>query len=67
MKKMCKNCEFFVPSSSPLIGDEWGECIKPGLEIKQFNGQIQGDFTWADSLCSDFSARKNKKYGLLRK
>jgi hypothetical protein len=55
MKKICQNCKFFVPSRSPLIGDEWGECIKPGIKIKRVGRQVQGDFTWADGICDDFS------------
>jgi hypothetical protein len=67
MKKMCKNCDFFIPSSSPLIGDEWGECIKPGTKIKRLNDQIQGDFTWTDGRCNDFSVKKDKEITFLKK
>jgi hypothetical protein len=61
MKKLCNNCEFFVSSKSPLIRDEWGECIKPGTKIKRLHGQIQGDFSWADGTCNDFTSKKDKK------
>ncbi|MHC4265137.1 MAG: hypothetical protein ACYSUK_04300 [Planctomycetota bacterium] len=61
MKKICLNCKFFVPSKSPLIRDDWGECIKPGIKIKRFAGKIQGDFAWADSNCGDFDATKDRE------
>jgi hypothetical protein len=61
MKKMCKHCVFYISSKSPLIRDEWGECIKPGTKIKRLSGQIQGDFTWSDSACDNFAPKADKE------
>ena len=61
MERICKHCEHFILSKSPLIRDEWGECIKPGVSVKRHNDRVEGDFTWADGTCEDFSPKKEKE------
>ncbi len=57
VKKVCKNCEYFVQVSS-TNKHIWGDCMKAASSIEADGKKELGAFMWADKTCSDFKPRE---------
>jgi hypothetical protein len=55
MKKICKNCRYFVQGSTFSSQYIWGDCMKQGNnDPGTGDNKKRGTFKWADKTCSDF-------------
>ena len=63
MKKVCKNCEYFVQVSSDLSKFIWGDCMKDAKPVGPDGKKERGYFTWADRTCIDFKPRQEHSKG----
>lgn len=59
MKKICKNCEYFVAKGISYSSPRWGDCMKPkGCNDEVDVEKEHGVFMWEDKTCSDFEPRQ---------
>jgi hypothetical protein len=58
MRKICKNCEHFVPKGFSRSSLRWGDCMKPREDVEGNLNKERGVFVWDDKTCNDFKPKK---------
>ena len=59
MRKICKNCEYFVAKGLSYSSPRWGDCMKPRAGDAEVGVEKRrGVFVWDDKTCSDFKPKQ---------
>lgn len=60
MKKICRNCEYFVRKGFSQSSPKWGDCMKPRGHVVEADNdnEERGVFMWDDKTCSDFKPKQ---------
>jgi hypothetical protein len=61
MRRVCKNCTYFVQVSWFVTTYAWGDCVKRTHSVDRKGKSSGGAFMWSDNTCPDFKSKCKAK------